>query len=714
MTAYDLLSEPIKKYIRDQRWSELRPIQSVAILKILQTDKNYILSARTASGKTEAAFLPILSDVDFGEEGVQVLYISPLIALINDQFKRIEELCVNLDVTVTKWHGEAKQSEKNRLIKNPNGVLLITPESIEAMFCNRPHEVSHLFSNLKYVVIDEIHYFDGSNRGVQLNSLLYRIQKHNHNSFRIIGLSATIGDLQSIKNFGGNPENTVVLQDNTPKESTIRFKYFSDNDSSNGLTLDLIKDLYKEVYQNKVLIFPNSRSKVEEVTYKLKRISEKIQGHKHFYSHHSSVDKELRVYIENFAKESYNTPFAIACTSTLELGIDIGSIDKVIQIDSTHNVSSLVQRIGRSGRKEGQKSQVILYNSIPWNLLQSVAIWELYNEKILDKKRSKYNSYDILVHQILSTIRSKNGITIPSLIKNFTDNYSFKDINSDTIKDIVTSLVEKDLIEETERELIISVEGEYLVNNKNFYSVFETEEMYKVLHQNVTIGELPMSHQIAEGESFLLASRIWTIVMVDENSKKIIVAPSKSGNKPRFFGSGGDIDHIIRQKMVSILITKKEYSYLDIESTSELKKLYQEYKVYQLRNEIQDRPLKIGVNKTVFHSFTSTIINRTIKLFLNYNGIDCSLDSNESKMEFPQVITALELYKLFHKFNEDKAHISSYLSEELEQNISYLSFSKWAEFLPENLQVELMLSEQYDIEATLSFLNTINLKENDN
>src|SRR5690554_5847453 len=184
--SFDLLSEPIRKFIRDKGWEQLRPIQNAAISKILSSDENFILASKTASGKTEAAFLPILSKVNFNDSGVQVLYISPLIALINDQFYRIEELCKNLEVTVTKWHGEANRTLKNKLINQSEGIVLITPESLEAMFVNKPFNVKHLFSNLKYVVIDEIHSFVGTDRGIQLKSILNRLQKVNSHSFRIV------------------------------------------------------------------------------------------------------------------------------------------------------------------------------------------------------------------------------------------------------------------------------------------------------------------------------------------------------------------------------------------------------------------------------------------------------------------------------------------------------------------------------------------------
>ncbi|RYG28149.1 MAG: DEAD/DEAH box helicase, partial [Chitinophagaceae bacterium] len=202
--VFELLSEPIRRFIRDKGWEALRPIQAAAIQRILSSEENYILASRTASGKTEAAFLPILSKVNFAECGVQVLYISPLIALINDQFFRVEELCKYLDVTVTKWHGEAAKGSKDSLVKNPSGIVLITPESLEAMFVNKPFLVKALFGNLKYVVIDEIHSFIGSDRGIQLKSLLARMQSICSAPFRLIGLSATLGDYEEAKKFTGD------------------------------------------------------------------------------------------------------------------------------------------------------------------------------------------------------------------------------------------------------------------------------------------------------------------------------------------------------------------------------------------------------------------------------------------------------------------------------------------------------------------------------
>jgi ATP-dependent Lhr-like helicase len=255
--VFDLLSEPVRKFIRDKRWEYLRPIQAAAIAKVLSTSENLILASRTASGKTEAAFLPILSKVNFAQSGVKVLYISPLIALINDQFARIEDLCSYLDVTVTKWHGEANKTLKEKLVKNPSGIVLITPESLEAMLANAPFNAKALFSNLEYVVIDEIHSFIGSDRGIQLKSILSRIQFLNTGRFVVIGLSATIGDYTEAKRMTGDEGNAKVLLDKTAKEMGAEIKFFEMQGTD--LSLDLLKDLYINTKDSKVLIFPNSR-----------------------------------------------------------------------------------------------------------------------------------------------------------------------------------------------------------------------------------------------------------------------------------------------------------------------------------------------------------------------------------------------------------------------------------------------------------------------
>lgn len=625
--SFDLLSEPIRKFIRDKGWEQLRPIQNAAISKILSSDENFILASRTASGKTEAAFLPILSKVNFNDSGVQVLYISPLIALINDQFYRVEELCKNLDVTVTKWHGEANKTLKDRLIKQPNGIVLITPESLEAMFVNKPFNVKQLFSNLKYVVIDEIHSFIGTDRGTQLKSILSRLQRVNSQSFSIVGLSATIGDYNEAKRFTGDELKTKVLLDRTAKEINALFRFFKNENEE--LPLELLKDLYIETKDNKVLIFPNSRGRAEEVAVKLKKISERVKGHSNYFSHHSSVDREVRECVEYFAKNNKRHNFCISCTSTLELGIDIGSVDEVVQIDGTHSIASLIQRVGRSGRKDGESSNLFLYATTQWTLLQSIACWLLYKESFIEPPEKNENPYDILVHQALSITKGHSGVLLTELIKQLKENSAFNLIEQTEIEEILQYLIEIDFLEKLQHEVIIGVEGEKVVNSREFYSVFKTEENFKVVNAGNTIGEIPFSPQIIEDENILLSAKIWKIKFVDHKAKKIEVIPAKDGKKPMFFGGGAVVHQKIREKMFEILYSKTEYDFLDEPSFDEIEMMRNDFAVFNIKNLQSERPLLTAEKHLQLFTFTGTRINRTLQLLLNIAGIKNTLDDSQ-------------------------------------------------------------------------------------
>ncbi|MEC4004840.1 DEAD/DEAH box helicase [Flavobacterium sp. SUN052] len=709
MSSYDLLSGPIKKYVRDKRWEELRPIQDAAIQRIITTEENYILASRTASGKTEAAFLPILSKVNFNEEGVQVLYISPLIALINDQFYRIEELCKYLEVTVTKWHGEANRTLKEHLIKQPNGIVLITPESLEAMFVNKPYNVKHLFSNLKYVVIDEIHSFIGTDRGTQLKSILSRLQDINVASFKIVGLSATLGDYEGSKNFTGNPLHTKVLLDKTSKEIEAVFRYFKNE--GNDLPLDLLKDLYIETKDNKVLIFPNSRGKAEEVAVKLKKISERVKGHSNYFSHHSSVDKEVREYVEYFAKNNNRQNFCIACTSTLELGIDIGAVDEVVQVDATHSIASLIQRVGRSGRKDGAKSSLFLYATSQWSLLQSLACWLLYKEGFIEPPQSNSDSYDILLHQALSIVKGYSGIKVTELITQLKNNFAFNEINVVEITDIINHLISIDFFEKLQHEVIIGIEGEKIVNSRDFYSAFTMEDNFKVIHAGNRIGELPYSPQITEGENILLAAKIWKIQFVDLKAKKIEVVPAKDGKKPKFSGGGGIVHQKIGEKMLAVLYSTEKYDFLNSTSFDALEEMRRDFSVFAIRNLALQRPFLIVEKKLLFYTFTGTKVNRTLFLLFEITGIKCLLDDSHSM--FYIQISKDEFVLKWKSLLTMADTIDSLITTYLDAHSDSLSTSKWGQYLPEHYQISLMKRNFFDIEATSKFLsNTIELVVN--
>ncbi|MDR2238137.1 MAG: DEAD/DEAH box helicase [Chryseobacterium sp.] len=714
MTAFDMLSEPIRKYIRDQKWESLRPIQEAAIRNIIPTDKNYILISRTASGKTEAAFLPILSKVNFKEPGVKVLYISPLIALINDQFLRVEKLCDYLDVPVTKWHGEASKGGKDRLIKNPEGIALITPESLEAMFVNKPYNIHHLFSALEYIVIDEIHSFLGSDRGIHLQSLLQRLQRINTKRFSIVGLSATVnGDHQytELKEFLGHPEHTTVIRDTHPKPINAVFRYFQG--TVDELPIELLKDLYIRTKDRKVLVFPNARGRVEEVAVKLKKISEKVGGHPNYFSHHSSVDKEVREYVEFFAKKSKTENFCISCTSTLELGIDIGNVDEVAQIDATHSIASLIQRVGRSGRREGKASNLLLYATEKWSLLQSVACWLLFTEQYIEPVSVHSKPYDVMVHQILSMVKGSSGITLVNILEELAFNITFKHIQPEEITEIIEHLTTIGFLEKLGREYIIGVEGEKVVNAQDFYTLFHTAVFFKVSSQGVKIGELPLTPQIRIDENIYLSARIWKIKDIDFESKKIEVIPAKDGRKPKFMGSAADTASKIREKMLQVLFSEEQYGFMDEAGMEMINQMRKEFIFFEVNHFQTDRPLLCDPESEniTFYSFTGCKINRTISFILDTGCIEHILDEGESQFRL-DLQQKVDFTALLKEINLSQTDFDQPLTDLLERLPEILSFSKWGAYLPLRYQVALLKNRYFDFEETFKFLSDLNIVEN--
>lgn len=704
--SYELLSKPIRKFINDQRWESLRPIQAAAITRILTTEEHYILASRTASGKTEAAFLPILSKVDFNQKGVQVLYISPLKALINDQFLRIEELCQYLDVKVTKWHGDANRTEKEKLMKQPEGILLITPESLEAMFVNKPFCINTLFPGLKFIVIDEIHSFVGTDRGVQLQSLLARIRMKTKTSPRIVGLSATIGDYGEAKRLTGEEQKTKVLLDKTTRELVADFRYVEVE--TEELPPVFIEELYELTKDKKVLIFPNSRGRAEEIAVKLKKLSEKRKGHPYYFSHHSSIDKELREYIEHFAKTNERHYFAIVCTSTLELGIDIGSVDLVVQVNAPFSVSSLIQRVGRSGRRKDATGSLQLYATNPWELLQSLACWELYKEDFKEPFQAEAKPFGILFHQVLSLLKETSGITRTALSDWITTNATFTNITNEEAHFLIDDMIRKDFIEDLKRELILGLEGERLVSSRNFYTVFKSEENFGVMHAGKQIGEMPMSPQVSKGENIFLAARIWKIIDVNPEASRIDVTPAQDGRKPVFPGGGGDIHPRIREKMMELLYTDALPDRLDESAILSLNDLRQNFRAIPVVNLATDRPLIQNEHSMEWYTFSGTAINRTIAFLLKAAGINAAHDDKKSVFEFEQ--SAVSINEIIARLKKQLALVHSFIDQALEQSPHLFNFAKWGIFLPNEYKKIYLMERYFDLKNTEAFLGCVQVK----
>lgn len=693
--AFYLLNRDMKKFVYENGWQSLTKIQTAAIKQIYKTDNNLILAAPTASGKTEAAFLPAISKADDLDKSLKILYISPLIALINDQFKRVLDICKGLDIRVTSWHSEASVSQKEKLVANPSGIMLITPESLEAMLVSDKARAKVLFKDLDFIIVDEIHGFLDTNRGLQLKSLLVRIQAYSLKTPRMLGLSATLGDenYSLAKEFFINGRETNILLDRSRNDLLASLDYI-EADDING---EIVKKILGYSLGKSTLIFPNSREKVEKISYLLqKEIKDKACGLRVF-SHHSSISKNQRKEIEDFAKNS-RQDFIIVATSTLELGIDIGAVDQVIQVGSAASVLSLAQRLGRSGRRS-KKSIIHQIATDKYDLLQALAALILFEEGRLDKIKPPKKSFDIFAHQVLSTLLEKNGLSFKDFSKLNKDLKSFTDINDDEFAKLKDYMLEKNFIEEIDGEYIVGMEAEKLMTMGSFYNQFVSKKSYKVSTDKNILGEIELGDNLKVGDRIYLAGQVWQIQSINHRSRKIMVILSDKANAKSFAGSGTfEISGEVRAKMEEIL-----YDLDALKINPNIKEILKGPS-QEIKNEIYHFVDFDG--KKALRTFKSTKINRTLALLLNIKSKSSSyyIDDKSS------TIIGKNISKDFNNLRENIPSIEAieiYIKENPSLIETYLSTNKFMVLVPDDLKIAYVIENILDIDGASQYLQNL-------
>ena len=589
----------IKDYIYRHGWSELREIQMEAARVIFDTDANLLLSSSTASGKTEAAFFPIITDIidspDF-HSSVSVLYIAPLKSLINDQFYRLDELLDMTGIKVTHWHGDVGASHKTKLLKNPEGILQITPESLESMLMNRSNDIPRLFGALKYVVIDEIHALVGQDRGSQILCQLSRIARLIGYSPRRVGLSATVGDLELASDWLGAGSGRQTVAPVPPRQELkwrLGLEHFfiqNPNEIQTSRTETLAADssqtgerakldagyefLYDNLYGKKALVFSNSREETEYVTATLRQIA-KARGDKDvFLIHHGNLSAALREDAEATMKDESVTQAVTCATVTLELGIDIGRLDRVAQIGSPTTVSGFLQRLGRSGRRGNPPEMVMVYREetplpnaplpaiIPWELLRGIGIIDLYaNERFIESPTMKKMPMSLAFHQTLSTVVASGELTPKALADAVLSLPPLAALSRETYRALLVAMINDEYLELTETKgLIIGLKGERIINSFKFYAVFKDSEDYTVRCDSEEIGTITTPPPV--GDRFALAGRVWEVKEVDIPRRLIFVKGVDGKMEISWPGDSGEIHTKLLLAMRDVLFGGKDYPYL--------------------------------------------------------------------------------------------------------------------------------------------------------
>lgn len=717
--AFESLAPFVQEFIYREAWDELRPLQVEAIYAVLNTQTDILITTGTASGKTEAAFLPILSRISTDPIGsVKVLYVGPLKALINDQFRRLEPLCEKGDIPIHRWHGDVSANQKSNLIDHPGGVLQITPESIESLLINKTNSLYRLFTRLEFIVIDEVHTFLESERGLQLQSQLERISAYSKTRPRRIGLSATIGDVEVAKSWL-NPNNpsTVKLINPIVGVPPTRLSHLHFITSKPDIPDELVDDLYTLTRNRKALIFCNSRRYVEQITTQLNHRCQHDHLDSRYFPHHGSISKELREFAETKMREE-DCPHSVVCTNTLELGIDIGQLELVVQIDSTHSVMSFIQRLGRTGRKSNAPRIMQIYTSelasepndpfytcIPFSLIKAIAITDLFINSWIEPPRINQLPYHILYHQVLSRLMEKNGSLPHDLVETFYHQGSFVNISFEDFEILFRHLVKIDHIEQlTSGEMILGLEGEKVARSRDFYAVFQTPPEWEVMAGEKNIGRISPSPDLASGICLLLGGLLWEVVDIFPEQKQVLVKRAKDAHNVLFEGSGVPEMHPkIAQEVFGLLCNSQEPRYLSDLALSRLRESRRLFSNMGLafRNVIE------GEDYWTLFLWTGTKIARTINFLVNHLG----LQSEFPNMLFPWVIRIqrpdkkLSWKSLLQILREEASEEKDVV--ELIKDIpdQLLRVHKFDEYLPEELIRKRAAVDFIDLDGTIKWLN---------
>ena len=598
MNVFERYAPFIQDYIYRSGWQSLRGVQNAAGEAIFGTEENVLLTASTASGKTEAAFFPILTLLDENPSStVGVLYIAPLKALINDQFGRLNELCEEEGIAVTRWHGDAALSRKQKLLRHPSGILQITPESLEALLINKHMEIPSLFADLRFIVIDEIHSLLRADRGLQTFCLIERLCRLAGCRPRRIGLSATIGNPEDAGKFlaAGSGRGTIIPKFDGGREVwrlSMEHFYNTAPQADEGLeppadspVMEPATDqapqsadpgigyIFEHTRGKKCLIFTNSREECESVCQNLRQYCEVNHEPDRFLIHHGNLSASYRESAEEEMKDE-DSLMSVCATATLELGIDIGRLERAFQIDAPFTVSGFLQRMGRTGRRgdppemwfvmreDHQEARAMLPDTIPWRLVQGISLVQLYaEERFVEPPRMDRLPYSLLYHQTMSTLASCGEMTPAELASRVLTLSCFHRVSQDDYRLLLHHLLETDHIQRTEQGgLILGLTGERIVSQYKFYAVFQENIEYTVRSGSEQLGTIFKPPPV--GDKIAIAGRVWVVDEVDHERRNVYCTLVK-GNIPAFFGLvAGDIHTRILEKMHEVLSGDRPYPYL--------------------------------------------------------------------------------------------------------------------------------------------------------
>lgn len=723
---FNSLNPLVQKWVYKQQWTDLRDIQKKSIPIILDRKHDVVISATTAAGKTEAAFLPACSAISEQTDGLGILYISPLKALINDQYRRLEGLGEMLQMPIVPWHGDSSPTLKRKCKSTPKGVLLITPESLESLMIRESGWIKFALGSLKYIVVDEYHSFLGTERGVQLQSLMHRLEcllEKENTPIPRIALSATLGALSLVGNYlRPNQTFPCTLIESTSSKSNLKMQIRGYRDSPLSVSKNfpsadqqIADDLYKILRGDSHLVFANSRKRTEQFSAMLSDLCEKNVVPNEFFPHHGSLSKESRTELERRLQKEH-LPTTAVCTMTLELGIDIGKVASIAQVTAPHSVASLRQRLGRSGRRDNpsilrmfisersldEKSH--LSDSLRMQLLQSIAMVRLLiSDKWYEPANTEQLHLSTLLHQILSIITQWGGVRVEQLWQILCETGPFNNISMDLYKMLLQQMGSKKLISQlADGQLVLGENGEKIADYYTFYAVFHTPEEYKLEHNGRILGSLPVDS--LDSEHVIFSGRRWEIVSIEPRKKIIQVRKATGGAPPLFAGGIMEVHDVVRKEMHKIYCSGEHRVIIGDTPVEYLDPTAQE-----LFKEGHSYFMEAGLNKTCFfqdddilyiipwigdkiiNTLSTILISKGVEL-TNFSGIIEIRESDEN-----------EIISIFYKLLREQRPLSVNLARSaLDKEIE-----KFDNLLSEELLCENYAAKKFDVDGTYDWIGKV-------
>lgn len=534
---------------------------------------NTVVLAPTAGGKTEAAFFPVISQMlTDGWSGLSVLYVSPIRALLNNQEQRLQRYFELVGRRAVCWHGDTSQGNKRRVVTDPPDCLLTTPESLEAILVSANIDHREFFKNVRIVIIDELHAFAGDDRGWHLLSVFARIQRLAGRDIQRIGLSATVGNPDEMLEWlssGSKRQGHVVSPPLAMKQSPeVQLDYVG--------TLENAAKIISLLHRGeKRLVFCDSRSRVEQLTLFLRERQVET------FVSHSSLGVEERRAAEHAFAQKQNC--VIVATSSLELGLDVGDLDRVIQIDAPSTVSSFMQRMGRTGRRDGTRSNCLFLATSDDGLLRAAALLDLWQRGHVEPVHAPPKPFHILAQQLLALVLQERGIGHRAWIEWVSDVPAFAQMDPARVEEVVQHLLATGILWCDDGILYFGPEGEAEYGRKNFLellSVFTSPPLFRVFSGQKELGHVHESTFFKRQDGpviLVLAGRSWKTNHLDWKRRIAYVEPTDERGRSRWLGEGQFLSFGVCQAIRHILAADSAEPFWSQRATAKMEEIRTEY-----------------------------------------------------------------------------------------------------------------------------------------